>query len=376
NIHPLDRAEQSRTEHHFLTSIIRFHPAIKWVLNFFMNGCAILKRLFWSYKDDLVVEGECVRSGDEKVVMESSSPNDKPVLVGKEYRRVFIYLDDIEQNITEPQTLPALSSVLERTFPVITEMPSRRNKLLLALTESGSRLAFIRNKPIDEVVEDDRKHLPDGLPFRNVVLSVHLMGPLPQITVILDNPSSNNQYHSRDFQCGFEECPPNHFTALPVNKEKQRSITGNMSSRLDNNELYWSNNTYEYNQHIIRKEIVRRSSSFVVSTIAVLGIFYNICSSQLSIINVPPLHKERHVSTWLPLLGLFGFMVFDCAVIVMIIVRAPFTRMQKAMLIFWGISMHLESANSIIEVFLTLVGGLFMVWYTFGKKKLPNDVMI
>jgi hypothetical protein len=180
----------------------------------------------------------------------------------------------------------------------------------------------------------------------------------------------------RDFQCGFEECPPNHFTALPVNKEKQRSITGNMSSRIDNNELYWSNNTYEYNQHIIRKEIVRRSSSFVVSTIVVLGIFYNICSSQLSIINFPPLHKERNVSIWLSLLGLVGFMVLVCAVAVMIIVRAPFTSMQKSMLIFWAILMHLQSANSIIEVFLTLVGGLFVVWYTFGKKQPPNDVMM
>jgi hypothetical protein len=27
-------------------------------------------------------------------------------------------------------------------------------------------------------------------------------------------------------------------------------------------------------------------------------------------------------------------------------------------------------------VFLTLVGGLFVVWYTFGKKQPPNDVMM
>jgi hypothetical protein len=61
-------------------------------------------------------------------------------------------------------------------------------------------------------------------------------------------------------------------------------------------------------------------------------------------------------------------MVLVCAVAVMIIVRAPFTSMQKSMLIFWAILMHLQSANSITEVFLTLVGGLFMVWYTFWKK--------
>ncbi|MCH81049.1 hypothetical protein A2U01_0001827 [Trifolium medium] len=144
------------------------------------------------------------------------------------------------------------------------------------------------------------------------------------------------------------------------NEHNQRSITGNMISQLDNN---------EHNQHA-REEIVRCISSFVVSTIISLGIFYNIwTSSLLSIIKVPLLIKERDAYIWMSLPGLFSFMVFVCAVAVMILVGAAFTRMQKAMLIFWVIMMHIQSANSIIEVFLTLSGGLFMVWYTFGKSK-------
>jgi len=186
-------------------------------------------------------------------------------------------------------------------------------------------------------------------------------------------------------------------------KEKQRSITGNNSSQLDNNEscehcvdlgfgldrrakepsklhcshtniprhlMFKHDYTYKYNQHR-RKEIVRRFSSSVISTIVFLGIFYNIWNNQLPIINAPLLRKEHDglLSIWPSLLGLFGFMVFICAVAVMILVGAPFTGMQKAMLIFWAILMHLQSANSIIEVLVTLVGGLFMGWYAFGETK-------
>ena len=194
-----------------------------------------------------------------------------------------------------------------------------------------------------------------------------------------------------DFQCSFGECPQNHFTAFPgsrlpinwVKKDNQRSITGSMFSQMDNNELHWSNRNisrdpefkhdyiYEYNQHM-HKEIVQRLSSFVVSTIVFLGIFYNIWNSQLSIIHVPSLHKEHdgRLSVWSSLLGLFGFMMFVCAVAVMILVGAPFTSMQKAMLIFLAILMHLQSANSIIEVFVTLVGGLSMGWYSFGSHQM------
>jgi hypothetical protein len=188
-----------------------------------------------------------------------------------------------------------------------------------------------------------------------------------------------------DFQGASGECPPNHFTTFPVKKDKQKSITGNIFTQIDNNELRWSNRdvprdpefqhgyTYKYNQHV-RKEIVRSISSFIVSTIVFLGNFYNIWNSQLPIINVPALNKERHVSIWPSLLGLFGFMMFVCAVSVMILVGAAFTSMQKAMLIFWVIFMHLQSANSNIEVILTLLSGLFMGWFALEKKQPPNEV--
>jgi hypothetical protein len=68
-------------------------------------------------------------------------------------------------------------------------------------------------------------------------------------------------------------------------------------------------------------------------------------------------------------------MVFVCSVAVMILVGAPFNSVQKAMLIFWTILMHVQSANSIIEVSVTLVGGLFMVWYAFGKKQQSNEFL-
>jgi len=128
--------------------------------------------------------------------------------------------------------------------------------------------------------------------------------------------------------------------------------------------------TYKHSQHI-RKDIVQCLSSSVVSVVVSLGIFYNIWSSQLSIFQVQSLHKEHsyRLSIWPSFLGLFGFMVFVCAVAVMNLVGAPFTSMQKAMLIFLAILMHLQSANSIIEVFVTLVGGLSMGWHAFGKKK-------
>jgi hypothetical protein len=154
---------------------------------------------------------------------------------------------------------------------------------------------------------------------------------------------------------------------------------------IHHDELCWSNRdvprdpefqhsyTYKYNQHV-RKETVRCISSFVVPTIVFLGIFYNIWNSQLPIINIPALNKEHNVSIWPSLLGLFGFMMFVCAVSVMILVGAAFTSMQKAMLIFWVIFMHLQSANSNIEVFLTLLGGLFMGWFAFRKKQPQNEV--
>jgi hypothetical protein len=160
-------------------------------------------------------------------------------------------------------------------------------------------------------------------------------------------------------------------------------ITGNMSSHQDNNQPHSSNKNvprgpnfefhqdYAYinNQHNC-KEITRPFSSFVVSAVVFLSIVYSIWNSQLSIFNVLPLYKEhdgRH-SIWPSLLELFAFMVFVCAVSVMILVGAAFTNMQKAMIILWLMLLHLQSSNSISEVFGTLAAGLFMVWYAFGKS--------
>lgn len=125
---------------------------------------------------------------------------------------------------------------------------------------------------------------------------------------------------------------------------------------------------YEYNHH--RKEFVQCLSSHVLSTVVFLGISYIIWNSELSIIHVQVLHKDHgdRPSILPPLLTFFGFTVFVCAVAVMILVRAPFTSMQKAMLIFWALLLHLQSANSIIEVFVTLVGGLYLGRYAFGKN--------
>lgn len=209
-------------------------------------------------------------------------------------------------------------------------------------------------------------------------------------------------FHAMQF-----DFPPISFTAFfgskilrtCLKKVKQNSIIGNRSSHLDNNEscvapgcdldwqhkltseLHWYNTyvprdrklqhdyTYKYNQQI-RKEIVACISSFVVSTTVFLGIFYSIWSILLKSTSVQPLQKEHDHdhSIWPSLLGLFGFMVLICAVAAMILVGAIFTRTQKATLIFWVVLMHLQSANSIIDVFVILIGGLFMGWYAFWRK--------
>jgi len=121
----------------------------------------------------------------------------------------------------------------------------------------------------------------------------------------------------------------------------------------------------------IRKEILRRYSSFGVSTTVFLALFYNIWSCLL------PLQKQHilSLSIWPSLLGLFGFMVFVCAVAVMILVGAVFTSMQKAMLIILLVIMHLQSANSILEVCVILLGGFFMAWYAFGRKESPKSII-
>ncbi|XP_058737501.1 uncharacterized protein LOC131609729 [Vicia villosa] len=234
--------------------------------------------------------------------------------------------------------------------------------------------------------------------------------PLHQAARLPHNHSSYNEDNSFDFLGALKECSPAFVESTTVRtclkKVKQNSITGNRSAHLDNNgscvapalrldwlhkltlELHWyktniprdtklqQDYTYKYNQQI-RKEIVGCISSLVVSTTVFLGIFYNIWSSLLSSINVQQLEKEHDhsLSIWPSLLGLFCFMVLVCAVAGMILVGVVFTRMQKAMLIFWVVLMHLQSANSMIEVFVILIGGLFMGWYAFGEKQLPNEAV-
>ncbi|CAI8613314.1 unnamed protein product [Vicia faba] len=212
------------------------------------------------------------------------------------------------------------------------------------------------------------------LSLQNLTRQKIIDSPLHQAARLSHNHSSYNEDYSFDFLSALKECSPISFTAFVGSK-----ITS---------ELHWYNTfvprdtklqddyTYKYNQQI-RKEIVGCISSFVVSTTVLLVIFYNIWSSLLSVINVQPLQKEHdhHISIWLSLLGLFGFMVLVCAVAAMILVGAVFTRTQKVMLINWVVLMHLQSANSIIEVFVTLIGGVFMGWYAFGEKQPPNEVI-
>lgn len=170
-----------------------------------------------------------------------------------------------------------------------------------------------------------------------------------------------------------------------MEKESQRSITGNRSSQLDNNEscvlvkLHCSHTNvtrnlesqhgynYHYNQNK-RKKIVRRLSSFLVSIILLLGFIFNI-SIQFSVNQLQPLHKEHvgRLSIRPSLFVLFYFMVLVCAIVVMILVGGAFSSVQKAMLIFWLTLMHLKSANSITEMLFPLAGGVFIGWYAFSK---------
>lgn len=115
--------------------------------------------------------------------------------------------------------------------------------------------------------------------------------------------------------------------------------------------------------------ILRRCSSFLVSTVVFIGLFYNIWSSLL------PLQNEHihRLSIWMSLLGLLGSLVFVCAVVVIILVGGVFTSMQKATLIILHVWMLIQSANSILEVCVILLGGAFMVWFAFWIKESPND---
>lgn len=184
--------------------------------------------------------------------------------------------------------------------------------------------------------------------------------------------SSSHSTCNEDVSRDFVECyclPIDLETLLPIyhaEKDNQRSLTCNMLSLPDNNGLH------------MRMKIIQWLSSYALSTNLLVFISCNIWSSISSVIHVPPLHKkwDDRLSIWPSLLRLSGFMVFICAVAAMVLVRAPFTSMQKSMLIFWAILLHLQSANSIIDVYLTLVLALLVIWHAFGKKQPPDEDVI
>ncbi|KAI5427816.1 uncharacterized protein LOC127126672 [Lathyrus oleraceus] len=145
-----------------------------------------------------------------------------------------------------------------------------------------------------------------------------------------------------------------------------------LSSQLDNNESYVAPRLQKFiSEQDLRKDILRRFSSFLVSSVVFLGLFYNIWSWSCLL----PLQKQHihRFSIWTSMLGLFGFLVFVCAVALMVLVGAVFTPMQKAMLIVWLVLMHLQSANSILEICVILLAGFFMASYAFWKKESPNN---
>ncbi|XP_058737712.1 uncharacterized protein LOC131609905 isoform X1 [Vicia villosa] len=178
---------------------------------------------------------------------------------------------------------------------------------------------------------------------RNVDLSHHKTDPHDVLLVIPDN---------RKFDFDFS------------------SDSKKLSSQPNNNESYIAPRLHKFiSEQDLRKEILRRCSSFLVSTVVSIGLFYNIWSSLLP-------HQKQHIhrlSTWMSFLGLLGFIVFVSAVAVMILVGGVFSSTQKAMLIILLLWMHIQSANSILEVCVILLGGVFMAWYAFWKKESPTN---
>ncbi|XP_058737722.1 uncharacterized protein LOC131609911 [Vicia villosa] len=184
----------------------------------------------------------------------------------------------------------------------------------------------------------------------------------------VDRPICTNvdlSHHKTDDEHVLLVIPDN----LPV-EFKFSSDLNKLSSQPDDNESYIAPRLHKFiSEQDLRKEILRRCSSFLVSTVVSMALFYNIGSSLL------PHHKQHihRLSIWMSFLGLLGFMVFVCAVAVMILVGGVFTCMQKAMLIVLLLWMHIQSANSIIEVCVILLAGFFMAWYAFWKRDSPNN---
>ncbi|XP_058737713.1 uncharacterized protein LOC131609905 isoform X2 [Vicia villosa] len=179
---------------------------------------------------------------------------------------------------------------------------------------------------------------------RNVDLSHHKTDPHDVLLVIPDN---------RKFDFDFS------------------SDSKKLSSQPNNNESYVAPRLHKFiSKQDLRKELLRRWSSFLVSTVVFIGLFYNIWSTILL-----PMQKQRihRFYIWSSFLGLLGFIVFVSAVAVMILAGGVFSSTQKAMLIILLLWMHIQSAKSILEVCVILLGGVFMAWYAFWKKESPTD---
>jgi len=142
------------------------------------------------------------------------------------------------------------------------------------------------------------------------------------------------------------------------------------SSQSNNNESYVTPLlSKSISEQDSRKQILRSWASFILSTDISIVLFYNIWSTLF------PLEKQNIylLSIWESFLGLFAFMLFVSALAIMILVGGVFTCIQKAMLIILLLWMHIQSANSIIEVCVILLGGVFMAWYAFWKEESPDN---
>ncbi|XP_020209935.1 uncharacterized protein LOC109794920 [Cajanus cajan] len=110
-----------------------------------------------------------------------------------------------------------------------------------------------------------------------------------------------------------------------------------------------------------RKNIVQRLSSFLIAAIVLYWIISDTCS-QLSVFQ---LQLGRG---WSSLLQLLGFTVFVCAVTAMIAVGAPFSRLQRTMLMFWAILMLIRSAMSRTALYVSILGILLTGWHGLVEK--------
>ncbi|KAL2329650.1 hypothetical protein Fmac_017231 [Flemingia macrophylla] len=112
------------------------------------------------------------------------------------------------------------------------------------------------------------------------------------------------------------------------------------------------------------KKTVERVSSLVIGAIEFLWMMSDICS------NLLPQHGPFFIC--FSLLEMAGFMVFVCAILARIIVGAPFSHMQRGMLMFWASWMQVRSVKSLTELYLPMLGQiLLMGCYVIAEKKAP-----